>query len=191
MIRLRLAGDRPDFAPCGTLVVGLFAGERPPRGEAGWADWRLSGAISRAILAGRVDGSAGTTVLMPSGKLPAERLLVVGLGAPNDFKGKALGTAIDLAMAKLAGLKEEDFAIALPGTHDAPAPKDAAEVIGKHLLEPLAAAAKSAKITLLGPADLLAEVKEWIRNATGPVASHVVLGEDSTSPSPEAHGAET
>src|SRR5438874_4311367 len=99
----------PDHAPCGTLVVGMFAGERPPKGEAGWADWRVDGAISRAILNGRVNGEAGSTVLMPAGKLPASKLLVVGLGSPAEFKGKALAHAIDLALAKLTGWREEDF----------------------------------------------------------------------------------
>ena len=178
MIRLSLAGDHPDRAPCGTLVVGIFSGERPPKGEAGWADWRTGGALSRAILAGRVDGAAGTTVLMPPGKLPAGKLLVVGLGKPGEFKGKQMGEAIDLALAKLAGLKEDDFAFAIPGTKAAAMPKDAADVTGAHLFEPLAAAARSATITLLGPAEYLDEVREWIRASKGPVASHVVLDDE-------------
>lgn len=190
MIRLTLAGDHPDNAPCGTLVVGLFTGERPPKGEAGWADWRLAGAISRAMLTGRVDGAAGTSVLMPTGKLPCRKLLVLGLGAPGEFKGKALGAAIDLALVKLAGLKEDDYTLALPGSKPWPLPKDAAEVTGAHLFEPLAAAARSAKITLLGTPEYLTEVKEWVRAARGPVASHVVLAEDSSATTenrPEIH----
>lgn len=180
MIRLSLRTGGPDRAPCGTLVVGLFAGERPPRGEAGWVDWRLGGAVSRAILAGRVDGAAGSCVLMPAAKLPAKRVLVVGLGAPGDFKGKALGAAIDLALAKLAGLHEDRFAMALPGDKPWPAPKDAAEVIGDHLLRALASAARQATITLLGPPALLDEIREWVRGAGDPVATHVVLDDDGS-----------
>ena len=181
MIRLLLAGDRPDRAPCGTLVVGMFSGERPPKGEAGWADWRTGGALSRAIQGGRVDGAAGSCVLMPPGKLPAGKLLVVGLGAPNEFKGKQLGAAIDLALQKLAGLKEDDFAIALPGTKPWPLPKDAAEVTGAHLLNALATAARSAKIALLGTPEFLLEVRDWVRSAPGPVGSHVVLDDAPVS----------
>jgi hypothetical protein len=177
VIRLTLCSDGPDFAPCGTLVVGLYAGERPPRGEAGMADWRLGGAISRAILSGHLDTKLGSTILMPPGKLPASRLLLVGLGAPSEFKSRAMETVIATALAKLAGLREEDFAMAIPGTKPFPAPKDAADVIGEHLLGSLATAAKSAKITILGPADHLLEIRDWIRTATGPVTSHVVLDE--------------
>lgn len=177
MIRLLLETKGPDHAPCGTLVVGLHTGERPPRGEAGLADWRLGGALSRAIMAGRVDGARGSAVLMPASKLPCARLIVLGMGPPSEFKGRELASTIDLAIAKLAGLNETDFAIALPGVKPGPMPKDAAEVIGERLLGGLATAARSAKITLLGPASLLSEVAEWVRGASGPVASHVVLDE--------------
>lgn len=182
MIRLALRTGTPDGSKCGTLVVGLFAGERPPRGEAGWADWRVGGAISRAILAGRIDGAIGSTVLMPGGKLPAKRLLVVGLGAPTDFKERALGAALDLALAKLGGLGDSDFAIALPGDKPWPAPKDAAGVIGEHLLRAMAAAARQARVTLIGTAPLMTEVRDWVRNAGDPVASHVVLDKDTDEP---------
>lgn len=181
MIRLLLEPRGPDHAPCGTLVVGLHSGERPPRGEAGWADWRLSGALSRAILAGRVDGARGSAVLMPAAKLPCARVIVIGLGAPSDFKGRELGGAIEIALAKLAGLNENDFAIALPGTKPHALPKDAAEVVGERLLGALATAARSAKITLLGPAPFLVEVADWVRGASGPVASHVVLDEQAVA----------
>jgi len=177
VIRLALSSEGPDTAPCGTLVVGMLAGERPPKGEAGWVDWRLGGALSRAILAGRVDGAAGSCVLMPAKKLPCARILVMGLGHPTEAKGRALGAAIDLAREKLAGLGETDFAIALPGDKPTGVPKDAAETIGRHLLIPLAAAARQAKITLLGPTELLNDVREWVRNAGDPVSTHVVLAD--------------
>jgi hypothetical protein len=177
VIRLRFGGDNPDRTPCGTLVAGLFTGERPPKGEAGWADWRVGGAISRAILAGRIDGAWGTSVLMPPGKLPARRLLLLGLGQPGEFKGKQLGAAIELALAKLAGLQEDDFAMALPGSKPWPLPKSAAEITGEHLLQPLASAARSARISILGPPELIVELKDWIRTTRGAVASHVVVDE--------------
>ena len=179
MIRLKLVDGNPDKATCGTLVVGLFQGERPPRGEAGWVDWRLGGSISRAILAGRIDGAAGSFVLMPAGrKLPCQRVIVVGLGPQGDFKSKNLATTIDEILAKTEGLQDTDLAVALPGTKPWPAPRNAAETVGERLLGSLAAAGRSAKITVLGPAEFLADLKEWVRTQTGPVASHVALDED-------------
>ena len=114
MIRLRLVADGPDHAPCGTLVVGLYQGERGPKGEAGWVDWRLGGALSRAILAGRVDGTAGMTVLMPAKKLPCKRVLVVGMGPQAEFKGKNLAIILDGVLEKVEGFQDMDLAIALP-----------------------------------------------------------------------------
>lgn len=179
MIRLKLVDGGPDKAPCGTLAVGLFQGERPPRGEAGWVDWRLGGALSRAILAGRVGGEAGTTVLMPARKLPCARVLVVGLGPHAEFKGKNLAAALDQVIEKVEGLHDADLAVALPGTKPWPMPRNAAEVTGERLLHSLAAAARSAAITVLGPPDLLADLKEWVRAQPDPVASHVALDEDA------------
>lgn len=187
MIRLRLVDGGPDKAPCGTLAVGLFQGERSPKGEAGWVDWRLGGALSRAILAGRVDGAAGSTVLMPARKLPCQRVLVVGLGPQGDFKGKNLATALDNVLAKIDGLHDTDLGIALPGTKPWPAPRNAAEVIGERVLHGLAAAGRSATITVLGAPDLLAEIREWVRSQPDPVASHVSLEEDSSTGRSEAH----
>ena len=185
MIRLKLVDGGPDRAPCGTLAVGLFQGERAPKGEAGWVDWRLGGALSRAILAGRVDGAAGTTVLMPAKKLPCKRVLVVGLGPQGDFKGKNLSTALEQVLEKVAGFQDDDLAVALPGTKPWPAPRNAAETLGEKLLRDLAAAGKSATITILGAPELLAEIKEWVRSQPDPVHSHVSLDEESLS-RPEA-----
>lgn len=186
MIRLKLIDGGPDKAPCGTLAVGLFQGERSPKGEAGWVDWRLAGALSRAILAGRVDGAAGSTVLMPAKKLPCQRILVVGLGPQAEFKGKNLAVALDSVLEKIEGLQDTDLAVALPGTKPWPAPRNAAEVLGEKLLHGLAAAGRSATISILGPPDLLAEIREWVRTQGDPVASHVSLEEDSSAARSEA-----
>lgn len=186
MIRLKLVDGGPDKAPCGTLAVGLFKGERAPRGEAGWVDWRLGGALSRAILAGRVDGSAGTTVLIPAKKLPCRRVLVVGLGPQAEFKGKNLAIAVDSVLEKIEGLQDTDLAVALPGTKPWPPPRNAAEVLGERLLHGLAAAGRSATITILGPPELLADVREWVRTQGDPVASHVSLEETPSSARVEA-----
>lgn len=189
MIRLKLIDGGPDKAPCGTLAVGLFQGERSPKGEAGWVDWRLGGALSRAILSGRVDGAAGTTVLMPAKKLPCKRVLVVGLGPQGDFKGKNLQVALEQVLEKVDGLQDSDLAVALPGTKPWPSPRNAAEVLGEKLLHDLAAAGRSATISILGAPELLAEIREWVRTQPDPVHSHVSLDEDSSSRSEARDGA--
>lgn len=189
MIRLKLVDGNPDKAPCGTLAVGMFEGERPPKGEAGWVDWRLGGALSRAILAGKMDGAAGSFVLIPAKKLPCQRVLVVGLGPHAQFKSRDLANALDAVLEKTAGLHDTDLAVAIPGTKPFPLPRNAAEVVGERLLHSLAAAAKSATITVLGSPEMLADLKEWVRTQPDPVASHVALDEDVRSHGEAREGA--
>jgi hypothetical protein len=62
-------------------ALGVFVGpERPLQGFAGFADWRLCGAISRAIRAGTFDGVDGEALLLPSGgRVSAPRVFCFGL----------------------------------------------------------------------------------------------------------------
>ena len=52
------------------VVVFFFDSDRPLRGGAGRADWRLCGQLSRLILAGKLTGARGDAVLMPTGGGP-------------------------------------------------------------------------------------------------------------------------
>jgi hypothetical protein len=71
-------------------VVFFFESDRPLRGGAGRADWRLCGQISRLILSGKLAGAAGEAVLMPTGGGLAAPLLVgLGLGRRNRFDADA------------------------------------------------------------------------------------------------------
>jgi hypothetical protein len=62
-------------------AIGVFVGpERPLQGFAGFADWRLCGAISRAIRAGTFDGVDGEALLLPSGgRIAPPRVFCFGL----------------------------------------------------------------------------------------------------------------
>jgi hypothetical protein len=67
------------------LVLAVFEDDRPLRGAAGLADWRLCGRLSRLLKANRATGKAGETMLLPPGhRLSFERVLWFGLG---DAKG--------------------------------------------------------------------------------------------------------
>ena len=90
------------------LVVNLFEGVTTPGGATGAVDRALDGAISQLIAGGDFDGKAETTALLyTNGKLPAPRVLVVGLGdaAQFDLHGvrKAAAVAAEAA-EKLAGV---------------------------------------------------------------------------------------
>jgi hypothetical protein len=61
----------------------VFVGqERPLQGLAGYADWRMCGAISRAIRGGLFQATAGEALLLPSGgRMKPARIFCVGLPA--------------------------------------------------------------------------------------------------------------
>jgi hypothetical protein len=65
-------------------ALGLFLGpERPLQGLAGLADWRLAGAISRALSRGHYQGRPGEQLLLPTqGRLRLPRVFCFGVEQP-------------------------------------------------------------------------------------------------------------
>jgi leucyl aminopeptidase len=82
-----------------TLILNLFAGVKDPAGATGAVDSAMDGAIRELIAGGDFNGKAGEmAVLYPRQALPAQRVLVVGLGKQEQFDlegvRKAAATAI-------------------------------------------------------------------------------------------------
>ncbi len=70
----------------GDLVLSFFKDERPLRGAAGLADWRLCGRLSKLLRKKRLEGSESEVLLLPPGRrLPFERVLVFGLGERRGY----------------------------------------------------------------------------------------------------------
>lgn len=92
------SGDISSFA-ADAIVVNLFEGVTTPGGGAGAVDRALGGAISDLITAGDLRGKQGETTLIHSlGKLPSQRVVVLGLGKSDDFSAdKVRGLSADLA----------------------------------------------------------------------------------------------
>ena len=68
-------------------VATFFSDERPLRGAAGRADWRLCGMVSELIASGRMRGAKGEAVLVPAfGRLAADSVLLLGLGRRSNFR---------------------------------------------------------------------------------------------------------
>lgn len=83
---LASALDRWDDAAASALVLTFFSDERPLRGAAGLADWRLCGRLSRLIKRGKIRGKRGETLLMPPGqRMPFPRVVLFGLGSSSRF----------------------------------------------------------------------------------------------------------
>ena len=84
------------------LVVNLFEGATEPGGALKAVDEALNGLISQIIAAGDVKGKLGETqVLYTGGALPAQRVLIAGLGKQADF-GVAQARKAAAAAAKKA-----------------------------------------------------------------------------------------
>lgn len=68
------------------LIVNLFQGVSSPGGATGAVDAALEGAISRLIDDGEITGKKGEiTTIHSLGRIPAERVIVAGLGKQDRF----------------------------------------------------------------------------------------------------------
>lgn len=84
------------------VVVNLFEGVTAPGGATGAVDAALDGLLSRAIADGEISGGLyETTVVHTGGRIPASRVVVVGLGKAEDFNllraRRASGAAVRAA----------------------------------------------------------------------------------------------
>jgi len=102
--------------PRDALLLPFFADERPLRGAAGLADWRLCGRLSRLLKARRATGGVGETLLMPPGKrLKFARVMLFGLGESKGYRDERFRSDVRRirAVAHDAGIAE--YAIQAPG----------------------------------------------------------------------------
>ncbi len=68
------------------IIVNLFEGVESPAGATGAVDKALDGAISQLIKDGEIKGKKGETTLIHTfGKIPAGRVVVLGLGKADEF----------------------------------------------------------------------------------------------------------
>ncbi|RME97625.1 MAG: leucyl aminopeptidase, partial [Chloroflexi bacterium] len=97
--------------PADAIIVNLFDGVTHPGGATGAANRALGGLIAEVIAAGDFRGKLGETLtLYPRGQIPAQRVIVVGLGKAADFSlegvreasGAAIKQARKLGAARVA-----------------------------------------------------------------------------------------
>ena len=104
-----------EVARADVAFVLFFADERPLRGSAGRADWRLCGHLSRLIVEGRLSGGPGEAALLPTaGGLRAPLLVALGAGPRNAFDEAAWQRASEDVARRAIGLRARSIALALP-----------------------------------------------------------------------------
>jgi hypothetical protein len=96
-------------------ALGVPVGpERPLQGFAGYADWRMCGAISRAIRTGLFEAGQGEALLIPSGgRMAPARIFCFGL-PEGPLVPDAFARASRRICEALARAGSEAFATAMP-----------------------------------------------------------------------------
>ncbi len=115
-LTLEIETVRPDQVIADVLAVFFFSCDRPLRGPAGRADWRLCGLLSELLLREELIGDQGEAALIPTGgRLRSPLLLAIGLGSRSDFGEETLREVARSAAARLLGLGAGVAGMALPG----------------------------------------------------------------------------
>ena len=85
------------------LIVGFYEDVRPLKGVAGELDWLLCGSLSSLVLTKKMSGALGDVALLTSqGKVPAEKIFLVGLGPRAGVIRTTLHSAARIAAASAA-----------------------------------------------------------------------------------------
>jgi hypothetical protein len=133
------------------LVAPFFADDRPLRGPAAWADWRLCGLLDDALASGHLPNRLGEATLAPSsGRLAAQRLLLISLGTRAALGFAELRAAATRAAERLAALRASDVAFAVPGQAlTGIVPELAAELVVEAFAEALSRTPRALRLRLV------------------------------------------
>jgi hypothetical protein len=132
-------------------VATFFESDRPLRGAAGRADWRMCGLLSALVEQGRLAGSPSDALLVPTGgRLRAPLLLAVGLGSADGFGAPQVGEAARAALGRVLDLGLRSASLGVPGEWIGAVPaRPAAEALARGALGVLAARGGAFELGLL------------------------------------------
>jgi hypothetical protein len=98
------------------LVLPVFKDDRPLRGAAGLADWRLCGKLSRLVKANKASAEAGESIMLPPGRrLSFTRLLWFGLGDAKGYSDERYRKDLAWILGVVTKANITDWAMQLPG----------------------------------------------------------------------------
>ncbi len=146
-------------------VTGFFTDERPLRGGAARADWRLCGGLSRRIESGDLSGKSGEALLIACGRaLRSPRLLVLGLGDREGFDVSRFGAETRAALERCVALRCPEVALAPLGIAPDDVPRHAAALV-EGLREGLAQARSPIRLHLCVPRGELSGIRRALDEA--------------------------
>ncbi|WP_447978899.1 leucyl aminopeptidase [Candidatus Nitrospira bockiana] len=113
---LRVKPGPVEQEPADVLVLTHFEGEPALDDEAAVVDRRLNGAVRDLLKSREFQGTANQTVLLHTqGKLPAKRVLLVGLGKRKEAKLDAVRQAFGTAVKRIRQAGATTFVAPVPG----------------------------------------------------------------------------
>ena len=99
------------------IVVNLFEGVKKPAGATEAVDQALGGMITRVLDTGDFTGKRNSTLLLYTvGRIPAPRVLIVGLGKKEEFDLQAIREVSATAAKKARELGVRNFATIVHGS---------------------------------------------------------------------------
>jgi hypothetical protein len=149
-------------------VVFFFDSDRPLRGGAGRADWRLCGQLSELILSGKLTGAAGEAVLVPTGGgLAAPLLIGLGLGPRNTFDVDACEALGREAVTRAQRLGARTVALPLPDPHAGDLPlRERIDALVTGAVRALAELSVDLRLRLVPPLAEVARAQKAVANLT-------------------------
>jgi len=111
-------------------VAGFFSDERPLRGGAARADWRLCGGLSQRIESGDLSGKSGEAMLIGCGRaLRAPRLMLLGLGDRQAYDPQRVRDETRQALERCRKLRLHKVALTPLGIAQDDVPRHAAALV--------------------------------------------------------------
>jgi hypothetical protein len=98
------------------LVLPVFKDDRPLRGAAGLADWRMCGRLSRLVKANKATGEKGESMMLPPGRrLRFARILWFGLGDAKGYSDTRFKADLAWILDVVAKANIKEWALQAPG----------------------------------------------------------------------------
>ncbi|MFZ1804096.1 MAG: leucyl aminopeptidase [Nitrospira sp.] len=115
ILRVHAKQGHVDTETTDALVLLLCEGEGLPKEDGAILDRALGGALRALLQSQEFDGKAGEVVVFHThGKIPAKRLILVGLGKKHDLGLDQIRQAMGHAVKRVRQAKSSAFAVALP-----------------------------------------------------------------------------
>lgn len=121
MIPYRVLSERVTRIQTDVLVIGIFQNIRPLEGPAAQVDWYTCGILSSLILRKKIQGAFGErTLLATERKIPASKVLVIGLGESDSFERGRFEEACRATALMLNKMQTRDCVLELFGINAKP-----------------------------------------------------------------------